>query len=107
MTQEVRGSHGQDVATPVIHEGRLTVRTTEVTVEQVLRRLMETLDVERVLETFPGLSREDVRAVLAYAHERLESSVHDRTEDSISPQNFYAEMTRRPDVSELLRRLSR
>jgi len=70
-------------------------------------------DILSVRETvmprdYPALTRDDVRAVLAYADERIRSDGEDSlSENAISPQQFYAEISRRPAVSELFRRLAR
>jgi uncharacterized protein (DUF433 family) len=48
--------------------GKPTVRGTRISVELVLRRLAQDLDLESLYESYPRLTEDDVRACLAYAH---------------------------------------
>src|SRR5215207_8812076 len=93
---------------PDIASGKAVVKGTHVAVEQVLTQLAANLDVDALLRDYPDLTRDDVRAVLAYARDRIR---HDdepaHAARAVSPQAFYAEITKRPDVSELMRRLAR
>lgn len=89
--------------------GKLLIEGTDVTVERVLAGLAATLDVAELVREHPALTHDDVRAVLIYARDRIQtdaaspaSAVH-----PMSPQEFYAQVTRRPDVAELMRRLAR
>ncbi|HZO25519.1 MAG TPA: hypothetical protein VFH48_05940 [Chloroflexota bacterium] len=56
----------------------------------------------------PDLILDDIRAVLAYTHDRIQAD-DGLVEPSqpVSPRQFYAEITKRADVSELMRRLAR
>jgi uncharacterized protein (DUF433 family) len=88
--------------------GKPVVKGTNIAVEQVFATLAATPDVEELLQTYPELTRDDLRAVFSYAYDRLQ--VDDEPEQfprDMSPQDFYSAMTRRPDVSELMRRLAR
>jgi len=59
---------------PKICHGALCVRGTRVMVTVVLDNLADGLSIERVLEEYPTLRREDVQAAVAYAAEL----VHER-----------------------------
>ena len=112
MAHETLGSPEHIVTDSTTHGGCATIRDTHVSVEQVLRCLMVTLDIDGVLDTFPALTRDDLRAVLAYAYTRLYTGDDQMAEvvgdpGSMPPWAFYQEMVQRPDVSELLRRLAR
>ena len=88
--------------------GGLLVKGTHIRVDQVLASLANDPDLQAVFREYPEMTRDDVRAVLAYAHDRIVAdSGQAASEPAISPQQFYAEITKRPDVSDLLRRLSR
>ena len=52
---------------PDICNGRPVVRGTRIAVRTVLEFLVAGDSVEDVLEEYPGLTREDVQACLAYA----------------------------------------
>jgi uncharacterized protein (DUF433 family) len=47
--------------------GKPVVRGTRIPVSLILNRLSADLDVAALLESYPSLTREDVRACLAYA----------------------------------------
>ena len=55
------------VAVPDVCNGQPTVRGTRITVQTVLDFLAAGDGIEDVLEGYPGLTREDVLACLAYA----------------------------------------
>lgn len=50
--------------------GQPTIRGTRITVYDVLRMLASGMSEKEILSDFPELTREDIRAVLAYASER-------------------------------------
>ena len=108
MAHETVDYHDRIVRDPHILVGKPVVKGTEIPVEAVLARLAVSLDVERVVRDYPELTHDDVRAVLSYAHDRIQAE--DRPAEpstAVSPQQFYAEITQRADVSELMRRLAR
>ena len=49
--------------------GKATIRGLRITVDQVLRALAGGVTVEEILEEYPELEKEDIRAVLLYASE--------------------------------------
>lgn len=56
---------------PAVLTGKPVVRGTRIAVEFVVSLLAQGWTESRVLENYPGLTREDVLACLAYATERL------------------------------------
>lgn len=59
--------------------GRPCVRGHRIWVSLVLDLLADGLDVEQVLQSFPGLERDDVRACIAFGAEMTrERTVHTR-----------------------------
>ena len=57
---------------PKILVGKPLVRGTRVPVELVLKHLAENLDVDDVIQAFPRLTIEDIRACVAYAQALVE-----------------------------------
>lgn len=62
--------HDRIVLDPEVRFGKPTVRGTRVTVGDVLSYLAAYDTEEEVLREFPYLTREDIRACLAYAADR-------------------------------------
>jgi uncharacterized protein (DUF433 family) len=54
-------------ADPAILLGKPTIRGLRISVEQVLKALADDVAVEDLLQDYPELEREDIRACLAYA----------------------------------------
>ncbi len=52
---------------PSVMMGKLVIRGTRIPVELLLRKLAEGASVEDLLDAYPRLTPEDVRAALAYA----------------------------------------
>ena len=52
---------------PEIMRGKPVIKGTRITVEFVLQQLSKWLSVERFLENYPGLKREDITAALAFS----------------------------------------
>lgn len=52
---------------PAVLVGKPTIRGLRITVEQILRALAGGLTVEELLEDYPEIEREDIRAALLYA----------------------------------------
>jgi uncharacterized protein (DUF433 family) len=55
------------VADPVICHGQATIRGTRVMVSVVLDNLADGLSAEEVVQSYPSLTVDDVRAAMAYA----------------------------------------
>jgi uncharacterized protein (DUF433 family) len=62
--------HDRIVIDPEIRFGKPTVRGTRITVGDVLSYLASGMSEAEVLADFPSLTRDDMRACLAYAAER-------------------------------------
>lgn len=60
------------VCDPNIMVGKPVIKGTRIPVELVLRHLEENPDLDDLFAAFPRLTREDVKASLAYARARLE-----------------------------------
>jgi len=58
---------------PKVLVGKPIVRGTRIAVEFVVDLLAQGWTEEQILENYPGLSREDIRACLQYASEVLKS----------------------------------
>lgn len=56
---------------PAIMQGKPVIRGTRITVELILRKVSEGADVSAVLEAYPQLTRDDIRAAMAYAADTL------------------------------------
>lgn len=52
---------------PAIMLGKPVVRGTRIPIELLLRKLSEGITESDLLDAYPRLTREDIRAVLAYA----------------------------------------
>jgi uncharacterized protein (DUF433 family) len=61
------------VVDPEIHHGTPCIRGTRVPVSVVLGSLAQGLTPEQVLEEYPTLSEDDIRACLAYAAEIIQT----------------------------------
>ncbi len=55
------------VVNPKIMGGKLIVKGTRVTVEQLLKLLAQGLTSDEILKDYPHLTKEDISAVLLYA----------------------------------------
>ena len=56
---------------PDVLVGKPTIRGLRISVEQVLRALSAGVPMEELLADYPELEENDIRAVLAYAAERI------------------------------------
>lgn len=52
---------------PAVMAGKPVIRGTRVTVELILRELGEGVTVERLLQGYPRITAEDIKAATAYA----------------------------------------
>jgi uncharacterized protein (DUF433 family) len=71
---------------PQVLRGRPRIRGTRIAVHTILETLALGLSVEEVLEAYPALTPEDVRAALLYGarmsnYEWIELNVYDEPED--------------------------
>jgi uncharacterized protein (DUF433 family) len=63
------------VMDPAIRFGKPCVRSTRISVGDVLEYLAGGMSEDQILADFPQLSRDDIRACLAYAAERERRTV--------------------------------
>ena len=59
--------HDRIVSDPTIMMGKPTVRGTRITVELLLRKMGHGVSVERLLEDYPHVTKEDILAAQSYA----------------------------------------
>ncbi|HRQ90020.1 MAG TPA: DUF433 domain-containing protein [Bacteroidia bacterium] len=64
---------------PGKRSGKPCVRGLRITVQDVLEYLAGGMSADEVLEDFPELNREDIRACLAFAADRERKLIHDPT----------------------------
>jgi len=55
------------IVNPKVMAGKPVIKGTRIPVEQILRLLAQGLTVERVLEDYPHLTKDDIMAALLYA----------------------------------------
>lgn len=72
MAKEQMRYQDRIIRDPKIMVGKPVVKGTRIPVETVLRHLAENPDLDDLFAAFPRLTREDVQACLAYAHQLLE-----------------------------------
>ena len=53
--------------------GKPVIAGTRIPVEQILRKLAADMSAEAILRDYPGLTREDIQAALAYASDAVAS----------------------------------
>ena len=56
---------------PDVMQGKPVIRNTRVAVELLLRKLAEGATIEQLLDAYPRLTADDVRACLAYAADAI------------------------------------
>jgi uncharacterized protein (DUF433 family) len=72
MAKEQPWYHERIIVDPTILVGKPVVKGTRIPVEFVLKRLAQDLDMQKRFEAYPRLTREDVKACLAYAEALVE-----------------------------------
>jgi uncharacterized protein (DUF433 family) len=65
---------GMIVSNPKIMGGKLVIRGTRITVEMILERIAAGQTEEEILLAYPHITREGIRAALAFAAEALQAS---------------------------------
>ncbi len=53
-------------ANPKIMLGKPIIKGTRITVELILKKMSEGMDIEEILQAYPHLCKEDILAALAY-----------------------------------------
>lgn len=69
MTIADASLHQRIVVDPEIMAGKPVVKGTRIPVELVLKRLAQDLDTTTLLEAYPRLTEDDVKACLTYAQQ--------------------------------------
>ena len=64
--------HERIIVDPTILGGKPVVKGTRIPAELVLKRLAQDLDLKALLEAYPRLTPDDVRACLAYTEALVE-----------------------------------
>jgi uncharacterized protein (DUF433 family) len=62
---------GRITVNPEVMVGKPTIRGFRITVEQILKALAANISVTELLEDYPELELEDIRAALLYAAESI------------------------------------
>lgn len=74
-TDQMTKHYGDRIVThPDLLAGKPTIKGTRISVELVLKRLAQSLDLAVLFEAYPHLTVEDVKACLEYAHSLVESA---------------------------------
>ncbi|MGQ4895031.1 MAG: DUF433 domain-containing protein [Candidatus Njordarchaeia archaeon] len=60
---------------PKVMGGKPIIKGTRIPVESLLKRLAEGLTLEEILQEYPYLTKEDIRAAILYATKVLENEV--------------------------------
>ncbi len=55
------------VVDPKIMVGKPVIRGTRIPVDAIIKRLAEGMSIKEILEEYPNLTEEDIRAALEYA----------------------------------------
>ncbi len=63
--------NGRIEINPEVMQGKPVIRNTRIPVELLLRKLSEGATVDELLDAYPRLSEDDVRACLAYAADTI------------------------------------
>lgn len=62
------------VVDPKIMVGKPIIKGTRIPVELILKKLVQNIDVKEILEDFPRLKEEDIKAAIKYAGSLVENS---------------------------------
>ena len=63
------------VVSPDLHHGDPCIKGTRIPVSVILGSLADGMTIQEILEAYPQLSEEDIRAALAYAAETLKTEL--------------------------------
>ena len=56
-------------ASPSVMLGKPTIKGTRITVELILKKMSEGMEIKELIDAYPNITREDVFAALAYCAE--------------------------------------
>jgi len=62
---------GRITVNPEVMVGKPTIRGLRITVEQILKALATNISIKELLEDYPELELEDIKAALLYAAESI------------------------------------
>jgi uncharacterized protein (DUF433 family) len=102
MARETVDYHDRIVRSPEILVGKPIVKGSHIPVELVLEKLAANPSIDELFREYPRLTMDDVRAVFAYAREKIAEAP-----GFVSPQEFYREATQREDVRRILDALAK
>ena len=111
MADEEGGSRDPSVTAPTDATGAMSTRSNGVAMERVLAHLAEQPVAADLFVDLPEPTWDDVRAAMASPSEptdALPSGADSAPGEPsfVTPQEFYAEMTQRPDIRKILRALA-
>lgn len=61
------------VINPKIMVGKPVIKGTRIPVELILKKLAQDIDVKEILEDYPNLTKEDIKAAIMYAESLVEN----------------------------------
>ncbi len=59
---------------PTIMTGKPVIRGTRIPVELILKKLSQNIDADEILEDFPRLTIDDIKAAIMYAESLVENT---------------------------------
>lgn len=59
---------------PKVMTGKPVIKGTRIPVELILKKLAQKIDIKQILEDFPRLTEEDIKAAILYANSVLEGT---------------------------------
>ncbi|MEK6943001.1 MAG: DUF433 domain-containing protein [Nanoarchaeota archaeon] len=62
------------VVNPKIMVGKPVIKGTRISVELILKKLGQNIDIKEILEDYPRLTEDDVRAAILYAEALMENT---------------------------------
>ena len=68
---EERAMNGRIEINPSVMQGKPVIRGTRIPIELLLRKLAEGATMEDLLDAYPRLTADDIRASLAYAADTI------------------------------------
>lgn len=74
MLKMKQGLLNRIVINPKIMVGKPVVRGTRIPVELILKKLGQNMDIKEILEDFPRLTIDDIKAAVMYAESLVENT---------------------------------
>ena len=107
MTQDMSRRTGSTLRGAEAPAGQSSEKCVGTALLSMLAMLTDGAAVDDVLRASPGLTRDDLGAMLADAMTRDGTSVADGSQVSMSPQDFYREAVQRQDIRRILAALAK